>query len=179
MLILDRRNFYGSISNKEKVSSTSRRVYLDLVHHSSVKTCFTRFQKCERCLIMTCSSVLVLASLVLVTSAVEMSIDDLFVNEEDSEYESSVYKQLKELMDLDSDEVEKNIEEISEELRSQLDVIAKKGNTVIPQTSLSKIIKNNGRIPDAVARKVKKRGVLIVRHTVPTETIHQWMADLG
>ena len=55
----------------------------------------------------------------------------------------------------------------------------KKGNSVIPQTTLSKIIKNNGKIPETVARKVKKRGVLIVRHTIPSETIHQWMADLG
>ena len=115
----------------------------------------------------------------MVTRSIEMSIDDLFVNDEDSEYESNVYKQLKELIDIDSDEADKKIQEINEELRIELDVIAKRGNTIIPQTSLSKIIKNNGRIPETVARKVKKRGVLIVRHTIPTETIHQWMADLG
>ena len=82
-------------------------------------------------------------------------------------------------MDLDVSEVEEDILEISEELRKQLGTIVKKGNTIIPQTSLSKILKNNGRIPEAVARKVRKRGVLIVRHTIPSEQIHQWMADLG
>ena len=82
-------------------------------------------------------------------------------------------------MDLDVSEVEEDILEISEELRKQLETIVKKGNTIIPQTSLSKIMKNNGRIPEVVARKVRKRGVLIVRHTIPSEQIHQWMADLG
>ena len=122
---------------------------------------------------------LVIFAILVTTSAIEMSIEDLFVNGEDSEYESNMYKQLKELMDLDVIEVEKNIQEISEELRKQFEAISKKGNAIIPQTSLSKIIKNNGRIPETVARKVRKRGVLIVRHTIPSEEIHQWMSDLG
>merc|ERR1719362_379339 len=108
--------------------------------------------------------------------AVDMTIDDDLFVKEGSEYESNAYKQLKELMDLDVSEVEKDILEISEELRKQLETIVKKGNTIIPQTSLSKIMKNNGRIPEAVARKVRKGGVLIVRHTIPSEQIHQWMA---
>ena len=78
----------------------------------------------------------------MVTRSVEMSIDDLFVNDEDSEYESNVYKQLKELIDIGCDEADKKIQEINEELTIQLDVIAKRGNTIIPQTSLSKIIKS-------------------------------------
>ena len=124
-------------------------------------------------------NVMILASSFIATNAIEMSNDDLFVNVEDSEYESSLYKHLKELFDLDKNNVDEDIEVITDELRSHFDVIAKKGNAVFPQTTLSKIIKNNGRIPETVARKVKKHGVLIIRHTIPTETIHQWMADLG
>ena len=63
-----------------------------------------------------------------------MSIDDLFVNDEDSEYESNVYKQLKELIDIGCDEADKKIQEINEELTIQLDVIAKRGNTIILST---------------------------------------------
>ena len=69
---------------------------------------------------MTCLGVLVLASFFMVTRSVEMSIDDLFVNDEDSEYESNVYKQLKELIDIDYDEADKKIQEITEELRIPL-----------------------------------------------------------
>ena len=49
---------------------------------------------------------------------------------------------------------------------------------MIPETSLEKILNNGGKIPDKIAEKVHKRGVLVVRNTIPEEEIKEMMADL-
>ena len=53
-----------------------------------------------------------------------------------------------------------------------------KGSKIIPETTLEKIVNNGGKIPDKLAEKVRKRGVLIVRNTIPEEETKEMMADL-
>ena len=37
---------------------------------------------------------------------------------------------------------------------------------------------NGGKFPDKIADKVRKRGVVVVRNTIPEEEVKEMMADL-
>ncbi len=45
-------------------------------------------------------------------------------------------------------------------------------------TTYDKIKNNGGRLPEGVAEKVKRRGVLVVKDTIPAEEIETMVADL-
>ena len=93
-----------------------------------------------------------------------------------ADYKSPLWSDLKERMEVTS--AEKDIQDILKTVRKPLEAIKRKKSSLIPETTLAKILANNGQIPDVVARKVKKRGILIVRKAVDSELIHEWMADL-
>jgi len=48
----------------------------------------------------------------------------------------------------------------------------------IPITSFDKIFHNGGEIPEKIAQKVRKRGVVIVRNTIPIDEISEYHSDL-
>ena len=109
--------------------------------------------------------------------ACEKTINDLF-NDQEIEYRSESFGLAKDLLDLAPSDVDHQMVKIGSALRKKLGIILEKGNEIIPDVSLSKIIANNGQIPERVAQKMRKRGVLIVRDVVPRETIHDWRASL-
>lgn len=105
------------------------------------------------------------------------SINDLFTGQE-SEYYSDRFIELKDSFGLDKIVAVSTFNSIEKALRKQLDKIQAHGSQVIPVTHFEKIRKNGGRLPENVAKKVKKRGVLIVRNTISPELVQVWMADL-
>ena len=52
------------------------------------------------------------------------------------------------------------------------------GSNFIPITSFEKIELNGGNLPDNVARKFVKRGVIIVRNSVSSNLAQSWLADI-
>ena len=79
---------------------------------------------------------------------------------------------------MDENEVVKIWEKLEKKLDKELEKIRVKGNKLIPETSWEKIMNNGGKIPEKVAQKVHKRGVLIVRNTIPESEVKDMMADL-
>ena len=65
-----------------------------------------------------------------------------------------------------------------EALDKQIKHIQKKGSNFIPITSFEKIELNGGNLPDNVARKFVKRGVIIVRNSVSSNLAQSWLADI-
>ena len=65
-----------------------------------------------------------------------------------------------------------------ESLDKQIKHIQKKGSNFIPVTSFEKIELNGGNLPDNVARKFVKRGVIIVRNSVSSNLAQSWLADI-
>ncbi len=107
------------------------------------------------------------------------TIDDLFTDEE-SEYTSEDYVNLRSKIEAEiTDDLEEKIwPRLVKKLQKQLDILEEEGNSVIPETTYAKIANNGGVIPEGVAKKVKKRGVLIVRNTIPEATVHNYFTDL-
>jgi hypothetical protein len=79
---------------------------------------------------------------------------------------------------VDENEITKIWDKLEKRLDKELDKIRDKGNKLIPETSWEKILNNGGNIPEKVAQKVQKRGVLIVRNTIPEPEVKDMMADL-
>jgi hypothetical protein len=105
----------------------------------------------------------------------EGTIDDLFTDKE-TEYYSDRYEKLKALIGVDEGQADRSMKHILKALERQLEMLHRKGDAaagVIPETTLDKILKNNGRLPENVAAKVRKRGVLIVRNTIPDSLVHE------
>ena len=65
-----------------------------------------------------------------------------------------------------------------EALDKQIKHIQKKGSNFIPVTSFERIELNGGNLPDNVARKFVKRGVIVVRNSVPSNLAQIWLADI-
>ena len=65
-----------------------------------------------------------------------------------------------------------------EALDKQIRHSQKKGSNFIPVTSFEKIELNGGNLPDNVARKFVKRGVIIVRNSVSSDLAQTWLADI-
>ena len=56
--------------------------------------------------------------------------------------------------------------------------LSERGSDVIPVTSFKRISNNGGRLPEGVAAKVRKTGVVIVREVIPAREIEDMMTDL-
>jgi hypothetical protein len=69
------------------------------------------------------------------------------------------------------EKVEKKLDEELEEIRS-------KGNKLIPETRLEDILSKGGNLPEEVVEQVRKRGVLIVRNTIPKDEAEKMLEDL-
>ncbi len=52
-------------------------------------------------------------------------------------------------------------------LERQLEKMRERGNDIIPVTTLDSIKNNGWKVPKGVADRVRKRGVLVVRETIP------------
>jgi len=69
-------------------------------------------------------------------------------------------------------------EKMEKKLDIELEKIRVEGNKLIPETSWEKIMNNGGNIPEEAALQVKKRGVLIVRNTIPEAEAKDMLADI-
>lgn len=105
------------------------------------------------------------------------TINDLFTDEE-STFSSEEYAKLKDVIQLANDNIEKIFEQVEKRLDKQMEIIREKGSDVVPVTTFDKIRLNGGKIPEAVADKVRKRGVLIVRNTIPKQDVEQLVAEV-
>jgi len=63
-------------------------------------------------------------------------------------------------------------------LEGELAEIERRQQEVIPEVSFSEIQRNNGRMPEAVEREVRKRGVVIVRGVVESGQARAWKAGV-
>ena len=63
-------------------------------------------------------------------------------------------------------------------MTKHLKTLSERGSDVIPVTSFKRISNNDGRLPEGVADKVRKMGVLIVRDVIPAKEIEEMMTDL-
>ena len=67
---------------------------------------------------------------------------------------------------------------VERRLTKHLRTLSERGSDVIPVTSFKRISNNDGRLPEGVADKVRKMGVLIVRDVIPAKEIEEMMTDL-
>ena len=108
-------------------------------------------------------------------------INDLFTDEETMFY-SDEYAALKDSLGLDAAAVEKAYRKVERRLERQAEMLreaaARQGADLIPSTSFRRIAQNGGRLPDGIADKVRKRGVLIVRGVIPAKEIEEMMSEL-
>lgn len=103
----------------------------------------------------------------------------LFISLAKSEYRSDDFGAIKEAFDLDPLQAESDTQEILKSLKNSFESMQRRGSEkIIPEIPLTKILANNGEIPEKIARKVKKRGILVVRRTILPQIVHDWMADL-
>ena len=56
--------------------------------------------------------------------------------------------------------------------------LSERGNDLIPVTTYDRIKNNGGKFPEGVADKIRKRGVVVVRDTVPADEAQQMVGDL-
>ena len=63
-------------------------------------------------------------------------------------------------------------------MTKHLRTLSERGSDVIPVTSFKRISNNDGRLPEGVADKVRKMGVLIIRDVIPSKEIEEMMTDL-
>lgn len=99
-----------------------------------------------------------------------------YFTDESSVFASAEYEQLK--SKIDPGDVEYLFRKVEKKLKKQIDLLAQKGNEVIPVISFDRIKNNGGRLPEGIVDKVKKKGVLVVRNTIPKDEIEEMMADL-
>ena len=107
------------------------------------------------------------------------TISDLFTDEE-SVFASDEYVTLKDKIASEGStlEIAEIFKKIENKLDKQIETLREKGNKVIPITTFERIQNNGGRIPEGLAEKVHKRGVLIVKNTIPREEIEVFRGDL-
>ena len=60
----------------------------------------------------------------------------------------------------------------------QLHQFEKKGEDIIPITSYEKIFLNGGRLPENIERKLKRRGILVIKNTITVELIRHWDTNI-
>ena len=71
-----------------------------------------------------------------------------------------------------------DLEPIKSAVKKQFHHLEKKGEDIIPITSYEKIILNGGRLPENIERKLKRRGILVIRNTIPPELITHWETNI-
>ena len=69
-------------------------------------------------------------------------------------------------------------EKVETKLDKELQEIRTKGNLLIPETTLEDILSNGGKVPEEIVPQVHKRGVLIVRNTIPKDEAKKMLEDL-
>ena len=63
-------------------------------------------------------------------------------------------------------------------MTKHLRTLSERGSDVIPVTNFKRISNNGGRLPEGVADKVRKMGVLVIREVIPAKEIEDMMTDL-
>ena len=71
-----------------------------------------------------------------------------------------------------------DIEPIKAAVKKQLHQFEKKGEDIIPITSYEKIFLNGGRLPENIERKLKRRGILVIKNTITEELIRHWETNI-
>ena len=94
--------------------------------------------------------------------------------EQDLDYRSQLNGDLKTLLDVDSMQAQKNLEKLATIIGKKLG----KEKSSIPETTMEKILNNDGQLSERIVKKVRQKGVLIVRNTIPSNLIHEWSGDL-
>ena len=85
---------------------------------------------------------------------------------------------LKSIVDEDYNISKLNFASIDKALKKQLHQLERKGSDLIPVTSYEKIILNGGKLPENIARKLIKRGVLVIRNTLSLEMSRDWISNI-
>ena len=75
----------------------------------------------------------------------------------------------------DPEELFKRVER---RLQKQVESLRERGGDLVPVTTFDKILNNGGRFPEALAERVRRRGVVVVRDTIPEEEVEQMVGDL-
>ena len=101
-----------------------------------------------------------------------------FDSNEDTEYISNEYADIKQQIGIDKDEADSFYHKIKKKLNKQIEKIKEKGNEIIPETTFQRIINNNGHLSESNIRKVQKHGILIVRNTIPPKEALNMMSDI-
>ena len=103
------------------------------------------------------------------------SIDDLFTNSKEQEFRSQDNADLKKQIGVVPEEAEKHLKELEKEIEKKLRHFKSHS---IPEIAFEKIVHNGGKLPDRTRAKIRQRGVVIVRNTIPRNLIHSWSGDL-
>ena len=107
-----------------------------------------------------------------------VSINDFFVTNENTEYLSNEYADIKQDIGIEKNEADIFFQKVKRQLKKQLEKVKEKGNEIIPETTFQKIINNNGHLSESIIRRVQKHGVLIVRNTIPPKETLNMMSDI-
>ena len=103
------------------------------------------------------------------------SIDDLFSKSGDREFRSHDNADLKKQIGITPEEVGKCLKELEKDIEKKLRHYK---SHPIPETTFEKLLNNGGKLPDRIVPKIRQRGVVIVRNTVPRNLIHSWSGEL-
>lgn len=113
----------------------------------------------------------------------EGSIADLFLSSDDLEtdYRSQQYAEVKQSLmaawQADTG-VEKVWDKLVKRLEKRLEAVREQGSDGVPVVQFRDIINNGGKLPDNVAKKVSKKGVVIVRGVLDKKTVTGLEAEL-
>ena len=101
-----------------------------------------------------------------------------FILNEDTEYISNEYADIKQQIGIDKNEADIFFNKIKRQLKKQIEKVKERSNEIIPETTFQRIINNNGHLSESNIRKVQKRGILIVRNTIPQKETLNMMSDI-
>ena len=92
-------------------------------------------------------------------------------------YTSSEFEGIKDTLDLSQEEAELIFDKIVGKLHSQIKKI-RSIKYEFPETTLKKIVDNGGRLPESVARRLRKTGVVIIRKVIPQKEAFELTSSL-
>ena len=101
-----------------------------------------------------------------------------FISNEDTEYISNEYADIKQQIGIDKNEADIFFNKIKRQLKKQIEKVKERSNEIIPETTFRRLINNNGHLSESNIRKVQKRGILIVRNTIPQKETLNMMSDI-
>ena len=90
-----------------------------------------------------------------------------FISNEDTEYISNEYADIKQQIGIEKNEADIFFHKIKRQLKKQMKKMKERGNEIIPETTFQRIMNNNGHLSESTIRKVQKHGILILRNTIP------------